>query len=417
MKLKNARGMLTVMPDAAVLVDPDQTIVAVNHRAADLFRTDASNLEGASLDILIPELSVAAHRKHVAHFFSRPARRSMGTGLRFHGRRADGSNLPVDIMLNRLIVESSTYVIAVIRDDSERLAMEVMKKQLEAANVRLAKAQDAGGLAWWEVDLTTNRMIWSTTMPRILGINGHTPPSLEAVRDLCVPEDRDHFDSLHRDMRSNSGKKVTFRLRNCHGHIRWLEESVHVETGGTVLGVMRDVTGQKVLEEKLRTESVTDELTGLFNRKQFNHDLKSNYSEFVRSRFNSAIIMYDFDHFKNINDSYGHAMGDRVLSQVATLVRDQLRPSDRAYRLGGEEFAILLRGFSTDDAWTLADRIRRAIEAVRFKLGDTRASVTVSVGIARFRDSDSNYEDSLRRADEALYQSKANSRNTISILE
>ena len=106
-----------------------------------------------------------------------------------------------------------------------------------------------------------------------------------------------------------------------------------------------------------------------------------------------------------------------MLSRAAQLVTQQLRPSDHAYRLGGEEFAILLKGFSTEDARILADRIRRTIETARFALGDAKVSVTVSFGIAKFRSSDQHYEDALNRADNALYQSKANARNTISILE
>jgi diguanylate cyclase (GGDEF)-like protein len=196
-----------------------------------------------------------------------------------------------------------------------------------------------------------------------------------------------------------------------------MEQTIHMESEHVALGVMRDISDQKALEERLRAESVTDELTGLFNRKQFNRDLKRYYSEFIRSGNNSAIIMYDFDHFKSVNDRYGHAMGDRVLFQAAGLVREQLRPSDHAYRLGGEEFAILLRGTSTGDAGILADRVRQTIAAARFRLDGSRVSVTVSFGVARFQASDRNYEDTLKRADDALYRSKAEGRNTINIID
>ncbi len=121
--------------------------------------------------------------------------------------------------------------------------------------------------------------------------------------------------------------------------------------------------------------------------------------------------------FKRINDLCEHALGDRVLSQATTLVHARLRQSDHAYRLGGEEFAILLREDRIENAWILADRIRQTIEAARFKLDDAKAGVTVSFGIAKFRNSDTNHEDSLKRADEALYNSKSNARNTVSILE
>lgn len=417
MNLDNARWMISSNPDGAILVNRAQTIVAANQKAADLFGTRIESLEGVTLDTLIPETSIPRHHEYVANFFEHPKPRSMGTGARFKGRLSNGSVLPVDIMLNQIKIGSTLYAMAVIRDDSERATIESVKKQLEAANMRLMKAQEAGGLAWWEMNLNTNQMVWSDTMPRILGINNDASPSLDTLSQSCLPEDRSLFDAIHRNPSSSAGRTTTFRIRDSHEATRWMEETIHAEVEDVVLGVIRDVSEQKALEEKLRSESVTDDLTRLFNRKKFNQDLKRYYAEFVRSKSNTAVIMHDFDHFKNVNDLYGHAMGDQVLWQAAQLVTQQLRPSDHAYRLGGEEFAILLSGSSTEDARILADRIRRTIETTRFALGDARVSVTVSFGIAKFRSSDQHYEDALNRADNALYQSKANARNTISILE
>jgi diguanylate cyclase (GGDEF)-like protein len=127
--------------------------------------------------------------------------------------------------------------------------------------------------------------------------------------------------------------------------------------------------------------------------------------------------MYDFDHFKDINDRHGHAMGDEVLKKAAILVKDQLRAYDHAYRLGGEEFAILLSGLKTKDARAFAERIRQSIETAVFELEDTSIRATISVGIAEFRHSDNTFDDALRRADDALYKSKARSRNTITLTE
>jgi diguanylate cyclase (GGDEF)-like protein len=180
---------------------------------------------------------------------------------------------------------------------------------------------------------------------------------------------------------------------------------------------MRDVTEQKQMEQRLRAESVTDSLTGLFNRRQFNRDLNARYAKFTRSGLSCALIMYDFDHFKNINDRYGHAMGDEVLKESAILINSQLRAYDYAYRVGGEEFAILLSGANTRDAEVLAERVRQSIEAACFELDDTSLRATISLGIAQFRQSDNTFDDALRRADEALYESKERSRNTITIIE
>ena len=415
MTFKTLMWMINAIPDAAILVNRDQTIVTANLKAADIFGTTVERLESASLGTLIPEHLRRAHKQHVEGFFNDPMKRPMGSSLHLPGRRADGSIFPVDIMLNQLEVGSTEFTIAIIRDDSEKASIQAMKEELQSANIRLARAQEAGGLAWWEVDLRKDERVWSAVIPRILGLEPADQPSFRKIRNLCIPADWKSFDSIHAHRDSLRSKTATYRIRKQDGQLRWIEETVHQENEYTVLGVMRDITDQKNLEEKLRTESVTDELTGLFNRKQLNRDLKSRYSEFVRSGITSSIITYDFDHFKNINDIYGHAMGDQVLSQSATLVTDQLRASDHAYRLGGEEFAILLSGTNMENAQVFAERIRKSLEEARFRLDDAKARTTVSLGVSQFQRSDNHFEGVLKRADKALYQSKANARNRVSI--
>jgi|25BtaG_2_1085352.scaffolds.fasta_scaffold00632_3 diguanylate cyclase (GGDEF)-like protein/PAS domain S-box-containing protein len=417
MNTEDLKWMINLIPDAAMLVNRHQNIVAVNLKAAGIFRTTVEDLLDAPLDILIPESSLNVHRNHVDSFLNQQKPRPMGAGLRLNGKRSDGSEIPVDIMINRIRYESMDYGIAIVRDDSEKAEIEVMKEKLQSANARLTRAQEVGGVAWWESDLGTGQLLWSSMLPRILGLQQNEQPSFRAIRDVCLPEDRDQLGAIHDHLGAMAGKTVRYRIQRPDGEIRWIEETCHQEAGDLVMGVLRDITGQKNLEEKLRKESVTDELTGLFNRKQFNRDLKSAYSAFVRSGNNSAILTYDFDHFKNINDLYGHAMGDEVLRLAASLVKNQLRPSDHAYRLGGEEFAILLGDTSLRNARNLAERIRKTIHAARFRVGDVRACATISLGIAQFRTSDSCFEDALKRTDEALYQSKTISRNVTSIYE
>ena len=417
MNADDLKWIINLIPDAAILVNRDQTIVAANLKAAGVFSATVEDLLEAPLDILIPETSLGAHRHHVNAFFNQDNPRPMGEGLRLKGKRRDGSLFPVDIMLNRIRHESADYAIAIIRDDSENAEIGVMKEKLQAANARLSRAQEVGGMAWWESNLGTGQTHWSAMMPYILGLPQNEQPSFQAIRDVCLAEDRNRFDSIHGHRGTVSGKTVCYRIRRQDGEIRWIEETCHQETSRLVMGVLRDVTQQKTLEEKLQKESVTDELTSLFNRKQFNRDLKSAYSAFVRYGTRSAIITYDFDHFKNINDIYGHAMGDEVLKRSASLVVQQLRPSDHAYRLGGEEFAILLSDTSLTNAGTFAERIRKTIEAARFQVEDIRTCATISLGIAQFRPSDSCFEDALKRADAAVYQSKARGRNAVSICE
>lgn len=417
MKFDDISWMVNLIPDAALLVSREQNIVVANLRAAEMFSTTVENLHGKPLNHLIPFPSKAQHTAQVEQFFRQPRTRPMGSGLRFQGQREDGSLFPIDIMISRIKIAGEDYAIGIIRDDSERVAISAMKEALELSNARLTRTQDVGGLGWWESDQLQNQMIWSVMVPQILGVSGRVAPSFDVISDLCVPEDKEKLNAFRADLSALSDRCVTYRIRRPDGDLRWIEEIVNTEPDQRLLGVMRDVTKQKELEQRLKVESVTDPLTGMLNRRQFNRVLKARYAKFRRYGSNCVLVMYDFDHFKNINDRYGHAMGDEVLKKAAVLVNSQLRAYDQAFRLGGEEFAIILSGLDAKDAYAFAERIRQSIDIASFELDDTNIRSTISLGISQFRQSDNTFDDVMLRADEALYKSKANSRNTITLFE
>ncbi|KPQ03031.1 diguanylate cyclase [Marinobacter sp. HL-58] len=408
---------IDLVPDAAIVVGRDQVVVAANGRADAIFGAPEGGLKCKALELLIPEASRQAHRQYVADFFCEEECRAMGAGLRFQGRRLDGQLQPMDIMLNRIKVADQEFTLALIRDDSERVAIQQIREELETTTARLARAQEVGGLGWWEFDVECQRLVWSPMVAAILGLPEKIEASLALVAEHSHPDDRPRVLDLHRNLMTAAGTSLTYRIRRPDGEVRWLQETIDHGTGNRVLGVMRDITTEKSLEDRLRKESVIDDLTGMYNRKQFNRDLKSRYSAFIRRGRNASVIMYDFDHFKNINDCHGHLVGDKVLRQAARLVMDQLRPSDSAYRLGGEEFAIITGDTVPEDAVQLAERVRHLIEGAEFRADDSLVRATVSLGVSGFRLADNHFEDILRRADRALYQSKRKTRNTVSLIE
>ncbi|SFR82241.1 PAS domain S-box-containing protein/diguanylate cyclase (GGDEF) domain-containing protein [Marinobacter daqiaonensis] len=188
-----------------------------------------------------------------------------------------------------------------------------------------------------------------------------------------------------------------------------------VEMGGmpVAVAIIRDISQQKAREQKLRQESVTDELTTLLNRKQFNLDLSHQLGTLRRTGIGCALVTYDFDHFKSINDNHGHPTGDIVLREASRRILEQLRSGDRAYRVGGEEFALILPGTDLDDAAGIAERVRHTIATEAFYSGDTLIHATVSVGIAQLWPGDDSIGEIIRRADRALYRAKNRGRNQI----
>ncbi len=167
--------------------------------------------------------------------------------------------------------------------------------------------------------------------------------------------------------------------------------------------------------QELQRLSSTDRLTGLFNRGHWEEMLRQDYARHRRYERNAALVMFDIDHFKKINDSYGHQAGDAVIQQTAELVRQCARDSDIAGRYGGEEFVVLLPDTDSEGAMTFAERLRQSIEAHEVVHEGRSIRFTVSLGIADLSDPTNGYAQLIERADNALYSSKASGRNQVTL--
>lgn len=166
------------------------------------------------------------------------------------------------------------------------------------------------------------------------------------------------------------------------------------------------------LFERVKEQAVTDGLTGLYNRRYFEECLKK---EVIRSqRINQpfSIIGLDLDYLKKINDTYGHTFGDIAIKTIAEVLKSNARSIDTAARMGGEEFNILLPGVTSEGAMIAAERIRKAIESVEI---DTIGHITASVGVATYLEHSDNIEDILELTDQAMYLSKRNGRNQVTL--
>ncbi|MDD3516812.1 MAG: diguanylate cyclase [Chromatiales bacterium] len=192
-----------------------------------------------------------------------------------------------------------------------------------------------------------------------------------------------------------------------------------IEEDGVCTGAVvafRDITERLRLEENLKALATTDALTGLPNRR---HLLEQMERELARVRRHperpAAVLMADLDHFKRVNDKYGHAAGDMVLRHFAATLREAARKSDLAGRLGGEEFVLLLPDTPIDKARLLAERLRETIETARVDTGNGRVRYTVSIGITAMTADDAAVDPALARADAALYRAKQGGRNRVEV--
>ena len=167
------------------------------------------------------------------------------------------------------------------------------------------------------------------------------------------------------------------------------------------------------LQAQLREQALRDPLTGLFNRRQLDATLGPAMQLCREQGACLSVLIVDIDHFKRINDTHGHAAGDAVLQSVAQLLLRHMRPQDMAYRIGGEEFLLVLGGTPLDTAVERAHMLREAVEVLRVRTGSGELSVTLSCGAAAFPLHAQEPQDLLDCADQALYEAKKGGRNRV----
>jgi len=185
-----------------------------------------------------------------------------------------------------------------------------------------------------------------------------------------------------------------------------------------VYDVTDNAVHKKDLEQansELAILSQTDGLTKLFNRTHWENCLKAEYKRWTRSQHASCLVMIDIDLFKNVNDTYGHLVGDEVIRHLSALIRAHVRETDVSGRYGGEEFAILLADTSIENAQIFAERLRLEIEQAVVKYNDIDLKYTVSMGLAEIDASIKNYEAWIECSDAALYRSKESGRNKVTL--
>ena len=256
--------------------------------------------------------------------------------------------------------------------------------------------------------------------PALQSLTGYT---LEDYQDWQIFEHL-HVDEVDdvRDMwrhTLNSGQAFSRQMRYhaANGQTLWLElKASRVEDDGKPLGyvgTVKDITDTRQREALQRWEAEHDPLTGLLNRRGFERRLEEALVEWKKAGTPSALLMFDLDHFKPINDRGGHALGDEMLRRIAQVLAWEVRSSDHVARQGGDEFAVLLPSCSLKQAQRLAEKLLKAISEIYVEHNGNTYHVTLSMGLTGLLDSDEDIDSVLARADEASYRAKAAGRNRI----
>jgi len=392
--------------------DMDQRFRFVNRAYRDWLGLEPASLLGRSVREVYGEQAYNGFRHHIDAALAGTRvvyEREMATP---HGPR----HVEVTLVPQRGSDGSVQGVYGLINDLTARHEAEQQRARSEE---RLSLALEGSGLALFDWDIGGDQIYHSAQASAMRGEPAveTTAPAAE-WRSFVHPDD---LDAMRASLKAALKGVVPvyhaeFRIRRHTGEWLWVRARgriVERDADGRALrlaGTYADINARKVAEDRLRHRAEFDTLTDLPNRASFVERLQQAMARVTRSS-TMALLFLDIDHFKTVNDTLGHEAGDQLLKVFATRMRDCVRQSDTVARLAGDEFTVILEGLrGADDAKALASKL---VETLRtpIALAGKLFVITTSVGIAMWRDGETDDAELLRRADAALYEAKRRGRN------
>jgi diguanylate cyclase (GGDEF)-like protein len=263
------------------------------------------------------------------------------------------------------------------------------------------------------IDAEDKLVLYNTQAAAYLGIDKADIDVGISLHDIPKRGEKSEFDPgslLMQQLDASRQGKPQFFERELEGG-RILSVRANPIPGGGVITLYTDITERKAFEKRLIDMATRDELTGLVNRREFFTLANHEEERAKREGHIVSVMMVDADYFKKINDTYGHAIGDDVLRDLADNCRKIFRKTDIVGRYGGEEFSVVLPGAAEDMAKVIAERLRSSVADSIVKTDKGDVKYTISIGIACATGKDFRVEEVLDRADRALYTAKAQGRN------
>ena len=410
------RGLLEAAPDAMVVVNQGGEIVLLNVQAEKQFGYRRDELVGQKVKNIIPEGFAERLIADGTRSAAEALAQQIGTGIELNGRRKDGSEFPIEIMLSPLESAEGILVTAAIRDISVRKAAEEHLAQMEG---RYRGLLEAAPDAMVVVDQSGEIVLLNVQAEKHFGYRRDELIG-QKVKNI-IPKGfaerliSDALRSAEDALAQQIGTGIELNGRRKDGSefpIEIMLSPLEGAEGVLVTAAIRDITTRRKAEALMIHSSEHDFLTGLPNRTLLSDRVNQAIRMAIRHKRKVAVLFLDLDGFKHINDSLGHPTGDKLLQSVGNRLVDCVRGSDTVSRQGGDEFVVLLsEEEDSEDASITAKRMLRAVAEAHF-IDQHDLHITCSVGVSLYPDDGLNAETLIKNADTAMYQAKENGRQT-----
>lgn len=412
---RSTATMIDHVIEGVVRIDRTGRITAFNRAAEKIFGYRSSEVLGRNVSLLMPAHFRQAHDQHIDNYAATGQRCIIGCEREVTGLRKNGQTFPMQLGFSEAETPEDNFFIGLIRD----LTVEKeLRSKLSESRTFLADLIENSPAATFIKNREGRYLLVNHRYEQVTGLQ-RSQILGKSDRDLVPAEVAERYRTIDEQvMRSGSPLEAEEVFKSAQGdtHFLTIKFPTRNEAGeiNGICGIATDISELKRTQQQLERLSQSDELTGLVNRRHFISVARHEITRCQRYGGDLSVLMLDIDHFKKINDGYGHPAGDKVLARIGTLFRSMLRDSDIAARMGGEEFAILLPHTSAEHALLVGERIRTGVAATTIDVGQGKTlRCTLSVGVATLHGKGADLEQMLHAADQALYAAKHGGRNRV----
>ncbi|OIK09088.1 EAL domain-containing protein [Bacillus sp. MUM 13] len=408
------QSLFNYNPEAGYVLDMEGKFLLVNDSAVNLVGYSREEILSMSFVSILPKNQI----DHTLQYFKSALK---GNQERFYTSIQTKNKQYKELCVIALPIFNNSRITGVIGIAKDITEIKKTRLELIKSRSQMESIFNSVDICLWSFDLGMKRLLnISPACLKIFGLSQEKFIKNPILwREFIHPEDMGMVTRKQAALYEGTSLEYEYRIIHQDGTVKWISEHTipmrdHIGRIVRFEGVVIDITQRKMAEEHLHHMAYHDTLTGLPNRRLLSERIESSLAK-AKLKQEKVVFMYlDLDHFKFINDSLGHDLGDELLQVIAGRVKGCLRKQDTLSRQGGDEFAIILDDIDLKEAYEIADMCLSVISKPVL-LRDQEFLLTASIGISLFPDHGQTAEHLIKRADQAMYQAKGNGRNNFKL--